>query len=621
MNKVEQQKHYRAILNKYKENNKKLSMSNTYEQNESNQEEKVSSLIMNKLIGAYRTAKESPYVKSLYQETASAFNVNNDSTNGVLKDLPLPENSTITIYPTYTRPVDEVYVTKVKGVITSNGPLSRKNRFLLSMARRLTKSNDLDDVDSGEFADEMKDALTYQENSDSKPVSQDDYDPSISSNSNDVVKERMEGILAKVVARTPLNIVVGSEEPVDELSSVKMVTDNFGTFQIAITTKYKPSYIAVSSTIDESLLQTAVVEIVEQRGVSVITDIDDTIRLTGVLGDKREMFRNIFSKPFSSCEIPGVSDWYQELRNKFNSPIHYVSNSPWQIFNVVYGFMQELNFPITSIHLRQYSGNIVSSFTQPSAERKRPSLVHLMEEFPERKFILVGDTGEQDLEAYLSLIPQFAPQILAIYMRVVPTSLSLTGNDNSVLAEIRSIIDKRSAATIKDVQQFMNNPTGVDSDGSDIEDFNDGLNGGALYNYGSTKTRRRSSLSLEAAKNTFNTAVQMSGVKKLAPIVPRKPESLRGLRLDYKQDLEVPEARVRKPPLRSRLHTIEPDVNLTPESTVDVQAEAVDKKRAMWRLKAQRIVDEVPQHIEVKFWTTPDDVKASSIELISKELE
>ncbi|TID23192.1 hypothetical protein CANINC_003209 [Pichia inconspicua] len=595
-------------------------MHNIHGQNESNQEEKVSNLIKNKLIGAYRTAKESPYVKSLYQETASAFNVSTDSTSAVSKDISIPENSSIVIYPNYSRVVDGVYITRVKGVVTTNGPLSRKSRFLLSMARRLTKVNDSEEVDSGEFASEIRDALTYQENTDMKPSSQDEYDPSISSTSNDVVKERMEGILTKVVARTPLNIVVGSEEPVDELSSVKLQTDNFGTFQIAITTDYKPSYVAVSSDIDESLLQTAVVEILDPKGVSIITDIDDTIRLTGVLGEKREMFRNIFSKPFSSCEIPGVSEWYQDLRRKFNCPFHYVSNSPWQIFNIVHGFMQYLNFPITSIHLRQYSGNIVSSFTQPSAERKRPSLVNLFEEFPERKFILVGDTGEQDLEAYMSLIPQFAPQILAIYMRVVPTSLSSIGNDDSALEEIKDILDKRNSIKNKDVQQFFNNPTGVDSDGSDNEEFVTNQNGATSYNFGLTKARRRSSLSFGAAKNTFNTAVQMSGVKKLAPIVPRKPESLRGIKLDQNLNLEVPEATI-KSNVESKLSTIEPTGTTISESNVNGQPQMVDKRRAIWRAKAQRIVDEVPQHIDVKFWETPEDIKASSIELISKEID
>lgn len=642
LDKEEQQKHYQRILNSYNKSVRNK-MSGNYNHSEYN-DESVSSFIMNKIMGAYKTTKESPYVRSIYQETSSVFN-NQGATPNSLNEFvdALPENTHITLYPNYCKHDNGEYVTRVKGIVTATGIVSRKNRFLLSMARRISKLNDANSVDQSQFENDLQDAITNQDNYKYK-----DDDSSISSSSvtlpNDTVKTRMEGILAKTIPGTSLNITIGSEEPVDQLSGAKLTTDNFGIFDVSIVTPYKPSYVAASSAIDPSILQTTTLEIIEARGVSVITDIDDTIRLTGVLGDKREVFRNIFSKPYSSCEVTGVAEWFKELHDVYKCPIHYVSNSPWQVFNVVQGFMSYFEFPVSSIHLRQYSGNLLASFTQPSAERKRPSLVTLLEDFPERKFVLVGDTGEQDLEAYLSLIPRYAPQILAIYLRVVPTSLSSLGNDAKVLKELRKMIAQRNtkrAPTRKlKVDNFLRNPTGIDSDDSDYEfsvasrswvnntkAANEGQN-----TAGPKHSRRRSSIDL--AKNTINTAVNITKVKKLAPIVPRKPVNLRGTKI-LKIDGVVSPKTGQAPNQATDISPKEPlmaDVDCDDYmefsddefdgETLDANGILVeDKKYGLWKQKVRRIIEEVPEHIQVKFWEDVQSVRDDSEKLITYELK
>ena len=645
LDKEEQQKHYQRILNSYNKSVRNK-MSGNYNHSEYN-DESVSSFIMNKIMGAYKTTKESPYVRSIYQETSSVFN-NQGTTPNSLNEFvdALPENTHITLYPNYCKHDNGEYVTRVKGIVTATGIVSRKNRFLLSMARRISKLNDANTVDQSQFENDLQDAITNQDNYKYK-----DDDSSISSSSvtlpNDTVKTRMEGILAKTIPGTSLNVTIGSEEPVDQLSGAKLTTDNFGIFDVSIVTPYKPSYVAASSVIDPSILQTTTLEIIEPRGVSVITDIDDTIRLTGVLGDKREVFRNIFSKPYSSCEVTGVAQWFKELHDVYKCPIHYVSNSPWQVFNVVQGFMSYFDFPVSSIHLRQYSGNLLASFTQPSAERKRPSLVTLLEDFPDRKFILVGDTGEQDLEAYLSLIPRYAPQILAIYLRVVPTSLSSLGNDTKVLKELRKMIaqrnTKRNPTRKLKVDNFLRNPTGIDSDDSDYEfsvaskswvNNAKPMNSTDLANTAGPKhSRRRSSIDL--AKNTINTAVNITKVKKLAPIVPRKPVNLRGTKIlkvdgvvspktsDQPQN-QATNIAPRKPPMAD----IDCDDYMEfsddefDGETLDANGILVeDKKYGLWKQKVRRIIEEVPEHIQVRIWEDVQSVRDDSEKLITNELK
>ena len=55
------------------------------------------------------------------------------------------------------------------------------------------------------------------------------------------------------------------------------------------------------------------------------------------------------------------------------------------------------------------------------AERKRDGVVEVLKSFPASRFILIGDSGEQDLELYASVAQEFPGQILCIFIRDVNT--------------------------------------------------------------------------------------------------------------------------------------------------------------------------------------------------------
>src|SRR3978361_675144 len=58
---------------------------------------------------------------------------------------------------------------------------------------------------------------------------------------------------------------------------------------------------------------------------------------------------------------------------------------------------------------------------EPVAERKKGTLEKIMRDFPERRFILIGDSGEADLEVYTDVVLANPGKVLAIYIRDVTT--------------------------------------------------------------------------------------------------------------------------------------------------------------------------------------------------------
>lgn len=158
-------------------------------------------------------------------------------------------------------------------------------------------------------------------------------------------------------------------------------------------------------------------------GVRLISDLDDTVKVSNILSGAREVFRNAFCKPVEETQAEGMAELYRHLATQGVAGFHYVSNSPYELLPVLQKFFKHHDFPAGfSLKLKYYGGrNLMNGLFEPPGDRKRPGIVDVMESFPDAKFILVGDSGEQDLELYVAIAKQRKHQVLAIAIRDVTT--------------------------------------------------------------------------------------------------------------------------------------------------------------------------------------------------------
>lgn len=204
----------------------------------------------------------------------------------------------------------------------------------------------------------------------------------------------------------------------EETSQSRTVTTNeAGHFSIRAALDFVPTDIRVLA--NENLSATEPVEIIEPRGISLISDIDDTIKRSNISLGAREIFRNTFIRDLADMSVKGTKEWYNTL-HEMGVQVHYCSNSPWQLFPVLATFFHGAGMPPGSLHLKAYAGMLQGIF-EPVAERKKGTLERIMQDFPERKFLLVGDSGEADLEVYTDLAVANPGRILAVFIRDVTT--------------------------------------------------------------------------------------------------------------------------------------------------------------------------------------------------------
>ncbi|WAQ92516.1 hypothetical protein PtA15_16A425 [Puccinia triticina] len=169
------------------------------------------------------------------------------------------------------------------------------------------------------------------------------------------------------------------------------------------------------------------------ESVHVISDIDDTIKHTNVLGGLKAVFKNVFLAGFDQVSIPGMAEWYQSLQ-ELGCWMHYISNSPMELWYCIEGFLAANGFPRGSISLKEYARgatSILSGMWESAGARKRARVESIINRFPNSKFICVGDSGEQDLEMYVSLAQAYPGRIMSIYIRDVTTPVIL-GKDISI---------------------------------------------------------------------------------------------------------------------------------------------------------------------------------------------
>lgn len=164
------------------------------------------------------------------------------------------------------------------------------------------------------------------------------------------------------------------------------------------------------------------VTLVEPRGLSIISDIDDTVKITHVT-DHAKMFDSTFYQAFQPT--PGMVELYQEWTSK-GAAIHFVSSSPWQLHAPLVEFFQAAGLPFATVslkHVRFVDSTFFDLFK--SGEETKPLQIEpILQSFPQREFILVGDSGEKDPEAYASLYRRYPEQIKGIFIRNVTDARS-----------------------------------------------------------------------------------------------------------------------------------------------------------------------------------------------------
>jgi phosphatidate phosphatase APP1 len=158
-------------------------------------------------------------------------------------------------------------------------------------------------------------------------------------------------------------------------------------------------------------------QLLAAEGVSVISDIDDTIKDSNVL-DSSELMANTFLRPFKVIE--GMAQLYAGWGEQ-GVTIHYVTATPIQLYEPLWEFVTDSGFPGVEIRLRplRLRDSSFFDFFGESQDYKKTEIREILGKFPQRQFVLVGDSGEHDPEVYATIAREYPEQVQGIFIRAV----------------------------------------------------------------------------------------------------------------------------------------------------------------------------------------------------------
>ena len=176
-------------------------------------------------------------------------------------------------------------------------------------------------------------------------------------------------------------------------------------------------------------------------GTAIISDIDDTVLETGITGGLGSLLRNwrrvLAQLPDERLLVPGADAFYRALggwaplegdapaptteprtpRPAGRSAVFYISSSPWNLFSYLVAFHASRTLPLGPLLLRDWGFNAETLGGKGHGAHKERAIARLVADFPDLRFILIGDDTQADLLAFAAAVAAHPGRIRAVFVR------------------------------------------------------------------------------------------------------------------------------------------------------------------------------------------------------------
>ena len=158
------------------------------------------------------------------------------------------------------------------------------------------------------------------------------------------------------------------------------------------------------------------------RRIGVISDIDDTVVETGATNFLKNWRRVLVDQPGERLAVPGASKLYRMLVLEHDAPhrpVFYVSSSPWNLYGFITEFMELNGIPHGPMFLKDYGIDQAKFIAGGHDTHKLAAIERIIAFYPELKFLLIGDNGQQDVEVYAEVVADFPDRVAGVFIRDV----------------------------------------------------------------------------------------------------------------------------------------------------------------------------------------------------------
>jgi phosphatidate phosphatase APP1 len=152
-------------------------------------------------------------------------------------------------------------------------------------------------------------------------------------------------------------------------------------------------------------------------GFGIISDIDDTVMVTALPRPFLAAWNTFVLDEHARSATPGMAVLYDRLRQQHpGAPVIYLSTGAWNVAATLSRFLSRNLYPPGPLLLTDW-GPTHDRFFRSGRQHKVDSLARLAEEFPDVKWLLIGDDGQHDEEIYGEFALAHPQNVTAVCIR------------------------------------------------------------------------------------------------------------------------------------------------------------------------------------------------------------
>ena len=153
----------------------------------------------------------------------------------------------------------------------------------------------------------------------------------------------------------------------------------------------------------------------------VVSDIDDTVMVTALPRPFLAAWNTFVLDEHARSPVPGMSVLYDRvLRAHPGAPVVYLSTGAWNASPALSRFLERNFYPPGALLLTDW-GPTSDRWFRNGPKHKRESLRRLVREFPDIRWLLIGDDGQHDPTLYAELAAEYPDHVEAIAIRTLTT--------------------------------------------------------------------------------------------------------------------------------------------------------------------------------------------------------
>ncbi|MCW2681597.1 MAG: hypothetical protein JWM62_2998 [Frankiales bacterium] len=158
--------------------------------------------------------------------------------------------------------------------------------------------------------------------------------------------------------------------------------------------------------------------------LAVVSDVDDTIVDSGIAhGLLATISTALLRDPTTRVPLDGAPELYRALAAGAagpERPFVYLSTSPWNLVRFLQRFLEQHRFPVGPLLLTDWGPGAGGLLRVGTQQHKLTALRQLAEVLPRVRFLLVGDSGQEDAAIYAAFALEQPGRVAAVYIRRAP---------------------------------------------------------------------------------------------------------------------------------------------------------------------------------------------------------